>query len=59
MIGRNKAELAYIRVAIARKEEEAITELECLKELCAWYIGSLEECSITSLAAAILEKVTK
>lgn len=52
MRGRSKGELSYIKGAIARGDEDAISELFCLEELCAWYIKATEKCSIAVIAEA-------
>ena len=50
--GRSKAELAYIRGAMERGDEETILELTCLEEKCAWYVGN-GYCSIRSIVEAL------
>jgi hypothetical protein len=57
MMGRSKAELAYIRGAVARKDEEVTVELECLEELCAWWDSDLRQCSPTISSSQTIRKV--
>jgi len=48
--GRSKGELSYIRGAIGRGDREAIEELLCLKELCAWFCVSTKRCAVVDTA---------
>ena len=51
MRGRSKGELAYIKGAIEREDEEAIEELLCFEGLCAWYCD--KECVLKAIAGGI------